>query len=64
MSKRIEDILMKRDGMSREDAREIINETREAMEDAMLADDYTLAEEIFTSDLGLEIDYIFDILCL
>lgn len=54
MSKELIQILMKRDGISKEEAKEMIAECREAL---MEGDSYAI-EDI----LGLEDDYIFDIL--
>lgn len=59
---RVIEILMKRDGLSKEDAYDLVNEVRAEMQDAIACGDYNLAEEIIESDLGLEPDYIFDIL--
>ena len=59
---RVVKILMKRDGLSKEDAYDLVNEVRAKMQDAIACGDYDLAEEIIESDLGLEPDYIFDIL--
>jgi hypothetical protein len=53
---------MKRDGYSKEEAIEIVNDCREEMNEAIAEGDYDLAEEIIESDLGLEPDYIVDIL--
>lgn len=47
-------ILMERDGMSAEDAKELMNETREALYDG----DF----EAIGDYLGLEDDYIFDLI--
>lgn len=55
---KILNILMERDDMSENDALELINETRELM----LNSDPTDADEIMADMLGLEPDYIFDIL--
>lgn len=59
---RVVSILMNRDGYSKEEAIEIINDCREEMNDAIADGDYNLAEDILACDLGLEPDYIFDIL--
>ena len=59
---RVIEILMKRDGLSKEDAYDLVNEVRAEMQDAIACGDYDLADEIIESDLGLEPDYIFDIL--
>ena len=50
-------ILMKRDGMTKEDAVALVEETSEEI---MMNPDE--AEEIMMNNLGLEMDYIFDIL--
>lgn len=59
---RVVRILMNRDGYSEEEAIEIVNDCREEMNEAIANGDYELAEDILASDLGLEPDYIFDIL--
>lgn len=51
-------ILMKRDGYTKEEAQEIVEETMDMVYDAISTGDYDLAEDIFMSDLGLEIDYL------
>lgn len=53
------ELLMKRDGITEEEAREMIVETREEM----LEDPY-VADEILADNLGIEPDYIMDILDL
>ena len=59
---RVVSILMKRDGYSKEEAIEIINNCREEINEAIADGDYDLAEDILACDLGLEPDYIMDIL--
>ena len=51
-------ILMERDGMTKSDAEELINET---IEEILTGDPFE-AEDIMLNMLGLEMDYIFDIL--
>ena len=51
-------ILMDRDGMTQKEAEALVNETREEI----LAADPWEIEEIILDNLGLEPDYIFDIL--
>lgn len=58
MSNRVIDILMRRDGMSREDAEELVDETREEI----LSSDPFEAEDILADNLGLELDYLMDII--
>jgi len=50
-------ILMQRDGLSEQEANELLDETRE-----MIMEDANNAEDIILSHLGLETDYIFDII--
>jgi predicted nucleic acid-binding protein len=49
-------VLMRRDGMSRSEAQELIDEARELVADG------ENPEEILRVDFGLEPDYIFDLL--
>ena len=51
-------ILMERDGFARDEAEERLEEVREMLSDA----DPWEAEDILADELGLEMDYIFDIL--
>ena len=53
-------ILMHRDDISYEDAKEAYLECREAMFEAIELGDFLEAEEILRSELGLEPDYIFN----
>lgn len=55
---RIIKILMERDGDTREEAQERIQEVKYMMEDCNY--DPSECEEIFMSELGLEMDYIID----
>jgi hypothetical protein len=51
-------ILMERDEMTREEAEETLDNVREMLSEA----DPWEAEDIIADELGLEMDYIFDIL--
>lgn len=51
-------ILMKRDDLTREEAEERLDEVREMISEA----DPWEAEDILADELGLELDYIFDII--
>lgn len=51
-------ILMERDGLTKEEAKERIEEVREMISEA----DPWEAEDILADELGLEMDYIFDII--
>jgi len=53
-AKSLENILIRRDGLTREEAKEEIEECREALENG----DYEAIQEY----LGLEDDYIFDVM--
>lgn len=55
---RIVNILMNRDGMSKKDAEDLVKETREEI----LAADLWEMEDIMMDNLGLEPDYIFNLL--
>ena len=55
-------ILMSRDNLTREEAEHILHTVRDDI-DVVLADgDYQAVEDIVYTELGLEMDYIFDIL--
>jgi hypothetical protein len=53
---------MERDGMDEFEAQDLIDEVREELNFAMENNDYELAEDIMYGDLGLEMDYIFDLI--
>lgn len=55
-------ILVDRDDITREEAKERISETKAMVEDAIRSGDYTAAEDIFMEELGLEIDYMVSLL--
>ena len=57
---KIAEILMKRDGISKNEAEEIVSEAREAIMDC--GGDYEEAENVMYGDLGLEMDYLMDLL--
>lgn len=59
---KIINILMKRDGISFEEARRQCEDTVAEIHMAIASGDYLLAEELMMSDLGLEPDYLMDIL--
>ena len=52
-------ILMERDGISEEEARTLVKETRDEI---MMLDDPCNADEVIMDYLNLEPDYLFDIL--
>ena len=55
-------ILMNRDGMTESEAKSLYKEVKAEINSAVAAGDYNLAEEIMAADLGLEMDYIFEII--
>lgn len=55
-------ILVERDDMTEDEAREVIEDCRSECEEAIADGDYDLVEDILASDLGLEPDYIFDVM--
>ena len=58
--KQAEAVLMRRDGNTLPEARQRIRDVRSMMED--VAYDPDQCEEILYSELGLDLDYIFDII--
>lgn len=59
---RLVKVLMNRDGVTRDEAERMVNEVREEILEAVYDGDYNEAEDIMLSELGLEMDYIYDIL--
>lgn len=60
---RIVRILMKRDDLSEQEAQELFDEChRRLMDEAVPSGDSELAEEILCEELGLELDYLMDLL--
>lgn len=55
------DILMSKYGMSEDEAKQRVAEVNEAFEQVRYNPD--MCEEILLDELGLEPDYIFDIVC-
>lgn len=60
--KSIKQILIDRDGMTAEEADELIEAVKEDINFAASTNDFELAEDIMYGDLGLEMDYIFELL--
>ena len=60
--KKIVDILKERDGVTEEEAQQTLNIVRAEVEEAIEVGDYELVEEIVAGELGLEMDYIDEIL--
>ena len=60
---RIVAILMERDELTEEEAREQVEDAVEAINDILEnGGSYEEAEDVLLEDLGLEMDYIFDLL--
>ena len=55
-------IIMKRDDMSHTEAARVVNNAREAIIEAAASGSYDEAEEIMYSELGMELDYLFDLI--
>lgn len=60
--KEIINILMRRDGISENEAYNLVEECREEIETAIAGSRYMEAEDIIASYLGLEPDYIMDLI--
>lgn len=59
---KVVEILMRRNGMTEEEAREEVAYCTELMNEAIADGDFFEAEEIMLYNLGLEPDYIIDML--
>ena len=57
---KIRDILCRRDGMTPEEAQALIDQTIDEINDAL--NDYEAVADIMMNNLGLEMDYILDLL--
>lgn len=59
----IVEILMRRDGDTRQEAEERVEECRRRLyEEAVEVGDYDMAEDIIADELGLEPDYLMELL--
>ncbi len=54
------ELLMRRDGLSREEATEQFESTRQEFSAALAGMNYRDPEDVLAEDLGLEPDYIFE----
>ena len=59
---RVVKILMERDDMTCKEAESQVKEVQELLEEALSFGSYTEAEDILADELGLEMDYIFDLI--
>lgn len=58
----IKQILQERDGMTAVEAVARLNDTRERIYDAIASGNFEEAEDIMYGDLGLEMDYILELI--
>ena len=58
----ITEVLMRRDGLSEEDAKREVEDFREDIEDSIMSGNLEDIEDALMYDLGLEPDYLMDIL--
>ncbi len=59
---KVVEILIERDKMIKDEAVRLLIETREEIYEAMDAGEIDCVEDILMDNLGLEMDYLFDIL--
>jgi len=59
----ITQVLMRRDGLSEEDAKREVEDFRANIEDSIMSGNLEDIEDALMNDLGLEPDYLMDILC-
>lgn len=60
--KSVKQILTDRDDMSENEAEELMADVREELQFAMETNDFMYAEDVMYGYLGLEMDYIFELL--
>lgn len=58
----IVNILIKRDDLTREDASSLVDDVMEQVYEVLSTGDYSEAEGIWMSELGLEVDYLLALL--
>ena len=61
---RVVEILMNRDGLTEKQAMRRVAETAEEIQNALAYEAFEAVEDIVADELGLEMDYIEDILCV
>lgn len=59
---KVVEILMRRDDMTQQEAENLLKQVREEINDVIEDDDPAAVEDIMYTELGLEMDYIFDVL--
>lgn len=55
-------VLVERDGMRVNEAKDYFEDVFRSIETAIMDGDYDSVEETMTEELGLEMDYLFDVL--
>lgn len=60
--KSVIEILMERDGITEKDAKMLIEDTRSELEDAISGTNVLTPEEVMMDNLGLEMDYVMEVL--
>ena len=58
----ITEVIMRRDGLSEEDAKREVDDFRADIEDSIMSGNLEDIEDALMNDLGLEPDYLMDIL--
>jgi hypothetical protein len=58
----ITEVLMRRDGLSEEDAKREVDDFRADIEDSIMSGNLEDIEDALMNDLGLEPDYLMDLL--
>lgn len=65
MANRVVKILMERDGMTQDEAVELVRQTSEEIQNEVLSGmDVSDVDDIIANNLGLEPDYLYDILTI
>lgn len=59
---KVKEILIDRDDLTEEEAEETITDTMAMIYEAIESGDFLEAEDIFMDELGLELDYLLDLL--
>ena len=59
---RVVEVLMKRDGMTKDEAEDYLSEVRSELYDAINGTSCLSPEDVMYDELGLEMDYVCDVL--
>ena len=55
-------ILMRRDGLSKSEAKNFLDDVMNEIEDAIASGNWEDAEDIWIGEVGLEVDYLMEVL--